>query len=112
MAIPRLAGGVTETVVGRALLIVLQDVVGFVEFLEFDFGAVIAGIAIGMQLHRELAVFRLQFGNAGALLAPKGLVIATLHDRNTEHGIQGSDALPMAYLGHRLIPVICRQLSD
>ena len=49
-------GGMAEAVIGRAPLIVLQDVIGFVDFLELDFGCVVAGIAVGMQLHGELAV--------------------------------------------------------
>src|SRR6476660_7259218 len=99
-------GGMAEAIIGGALLIVLQDVVGFVDFLEFDFGGVIAGIAIGVQLHRELAIIGFELGDTGALLAAKHVIVTALHGRNTDHGIQGSDTLLMAYLGHRLIPVI------
>src|SRR5664280_1318726 len=37
-----LEGRMAEAVVRRALLIVLQDVIGFVEFLELAFGRVVA----------------------------------------------------------------------
>ena len=41
-----------ELVVGRALLRILQDLVGFVDFLEILLGPGVAGIAIRMELHR------------------------------------------------------------
>src|SRR5260221_12183888 len=68
-----------EAVVGRALLAVLEDVVGLVDFLEFDFGGVVAGIAIGMQLFGELAIGGFQLLHRGALLAAQSFVIAALH---------------------------------
>ena len=40
-------GGMAEAVIGGALLIVLQDVIGFVDFLELDFGGVVARIRSG-----------------------------------------------------------------
>jgi len=57
-----LEGGVAETVIGRALVAVLQDVIGLVDFLEFVLAFRIAGIAIGMVLHGELAERRFEFG--------------------------------------------------
>ncbi len=48
-----------EAVIGGALLLVLQDVIGLVDFLEVRLAVLVAGIAIGMPLHRELAVRRL-----------------------------------------------------
>src|SRR5690242_10688533 len=71
--------GMTEAVIGGALLIVLQDVIGFVDFLEFDFGGVIAGIAVGVQLHRHLAIGGFQLGRAGAFFAAQSFVVTTLH---------------------------------
>ena len=50
-----LEGGVAEAVIGRALVGVLQDLVGLVDFLEAMLGVVVAGIAIRMPLHRQLA---------------------------------------------------------
>ena len=44
-----------EAVIGGALLAVLQDVVGLVDFLELVLAVFVARIAIGMVLHGELA---------------------------------------------------------
>src|SRR6185369_7873209 len=68
-----------ETVIGGAFLLVLQDVIGFVDFLEFDFGGVIAGILVGMKPHRELAIGGLESLHGCALLAFQGFVITALH---------------------------------
>ena len=67
-----------EAVIGGALLIVLQDVIGFVDFLEFDFGGVVAGIPVGMELHRQLAIGGFQSLDRRALLALQDLVITAL----------------------------------
>ena len=48
-------GGMAETVVSRALLPVAQTLIGFVQFLETRFGLLVAGVAVGMALHRRLA---------------------------------------------------------
>ena len=50
-----LEGGMAEAVIGRALLFVLQDVVGFVQFLEFLLGGLVARILVRVILHRRLA---------------------------------------------------------
>ena len=50
-----LKGGVSKLIVSGALLVVLQDLVGFVKFLETLLGRFVTGIAIGMMLHRRLA---------------------------------------------------------
>ena len=52
--------GVAEAVVGGALLVVLQDVVGLVDFLELGLGLLVARVAVGVILHRELAIRLLQ----------------------------------------------------
>ena len=39
--------GMTELVIGRALLVVLQDLVGFVDFLEALLGRLVARVAVG-----------------------------------------------------------------
>ena len=49
-----------EAVVGGALLRIAQDAIGFGGFLEFLFGFVIAGIAVGMKFERKLAIGRLE----------------------------------------------------
>ena len=47
---------VTKLVVGGALLIVLQDIIGFVDFLEFMFRRIITLITIRVILHGHLAI--------------------------------------------------------
>ena len=47
--------GRSVAIVGGALLGILQDVVGVIEFLELLFGVLVAGIAVGVVLHGELA---------------------------------------------------------
>ena len=49
-----------EAIVRGALLRIAQNAIGFGGFFEFFLGCVIAGIAIGMILHRELAIGGLQ----------------------------------------------------
>src|SRR5690606_32734635 len=48
-------------IISRALLVVLQHVVGFVQFLEFLLCRRIIGVAIRMVLHGELAERLFQF---------------------------------------------------
>ncbi len=55
-----LEGGVAETVIGGALVAVLQNVVGLVDFLELVLALGVAGIAIRVMLHGELAEGRLE----------------------------------------------------
>ena len=45
-----------ETVIGRALVVVFEYLVGLADFLELLLRLLVAGIAIGMVLHGELAV--------------------------------------------------------
>jgi hypothetical protein len=67
-----------KAVIGGALLAVLEDLIGLVDFLEPDFTLGIAGIAIRMPLHRELAEGRLQLRFVGVAFDFKGFVIAAL----------------------------------
>jgi hypothetical protein len=53
--------GVTVLVVGRTLLRVGEDLVGFLDFLEVLLGLGIVRIAVRMVLHRQLAVGLLDF---------------------------------------------------
>ena len=57
-----------EAVIGRALLRVLQRLVGFVDFLELVLAGVVAGIAVRVELHGELAESRLELLLVRALL--------------------------------------------
>ena len=67
-----------EAIVGAALLVVLQDVVGLVDFLEARLGLLVAGIAVGMELHRELAIRLLQVVRARIPRHAQGGVIILL----------------------------------
>ena len=55
-----LEGGMAVAVVGGALVAVLEDVIGLVDFFEPVLAVFVAGIAVGMVLHRELAESSLQ----------------------------------------------------
>ena len=57
-------GGMTKAVIGGALLIVFEDVVSFVDILEFLLGALVPGITIGVVLHCELAIGPLELVGA------------------------------------------------
>src|SRR5215470_13363937 len=51
---PLLEGGVSEAVVGGTLVGILENLVGLVDLLEAVLTRRIAGVAIGMPLHRQL----------------------------------------------------------
>ena len=57
--------GVAVPVIGGALLIVLQDVIGLVDFLEFLLGRLVARIAVRVMRHGQLAVGPLQLVGIG-----------------------------------------------
>ena len=63
--------GVTEAVIGGALVAVLQHVIGFVDFLEVVLAFVVARIAVRMMLHGELAERGLEFGVAAVRATPR-----------------------------------------
>src|SRR5206468_3101011 len=48
--------GVAEAVVGGALLLVLEDLVGFADVLELLLGRLVARVAVRVMLHGELAI--------------------------------------------------------
>ena len=73
-----LEGGVAEAVIGGALVGVLEDVVGLVDLLEAMLAVLVAGIAVGMPLHRELAERGLQLRLARGALDSQDLVVAAL----------------------------------
>ena len=72
-------GGRSVAVIGRALVGILQDVVGVIEFLELLLGVLVAGIAIGVILHRELAIRLLQVVRARRPAASQLLVKVLRH---------------------------------
>ncbi len=57
--------GMTETVVGRALVLVGQHLVGLLGLLEMRFRIRVAGIAVGMMLHGEAPIRLLDVGLGG-----------------------------------------------
>ena len=72
--------GVTEAVISGTLVAVLEDVVGLVDFLEAVLAVLIARIAVGVMLHRELAERCLQLDfRAGAFDAQDLVVVALGH---------------------------------
>ena len=74
--------GVAETIIGGALVAVLEDVIGLVEFFEFVLAVVIARIAVGVVLHGELAERGLELDlGAGARDAQDFVVVALGHCR-------------------------------
>src|SRR5215467_3409540 len=83
-----LEGGVAEAVIGGALVGILENLVRLVDFLEALLARCVAGIAIGVPLHRELAESGLEVGVARSALDFEGLVIAALrHPRVPPHRI-------------------------
>src|SRR5260370_4072151 len=72
-----LEGGMAEAIIGRALVRVLEHFIGFVDLLEFALAAV-AGIAVGMILHGELAKRGLELRIAAGARDLQNLVVAAL----------------------------------
>ena len=73
----RVHAGVAVLVVGGALLRVAQHFVGFLAFLEFLFRSLgrVTLVAVGVVLHRQLAISLLDFFFRGVLGNPKNLVV-------------------------------------
>src|SRR5262249_48613413 len=91
-----LEGGVPEPVIGRALVGILEDLVGLIDLFEAHFAALVAGIAIGVPLHRELAEGGFQFALLRGALDPENVVIAALgharvHPRHFRRSVVKSD---------------------
>ena len=77
-----------EAVIGGALLIVLQDVVGLADFLEFLLGALVARVAVRVMLHRELAIGLLQLVGARRFGHAEDLVKVLLSHGRRAFGIE------------------------
>ena len=69
---------VAKAVVCGALLLILKDVVGLVDILEFLLGGLVSRITVGVMLHRHLAKGLPQFVGAGAFGDAEGFVIILL----------------------------------
>ncbi len=71
-----------KAIIGGALLIVFEDVVSFGEVLELLLGTLVAGIAVGVMLHRELAISPLELVGARRFGDAEDLVkVLFSHDR-------------------------------
>src|SRR5215472_5568048 len=73
-----LEGPVAEAVIGRALLIVLQDVIGLVDFLELVLGGLVPRIAVRVELHCEPPIGLLELLRRGVARYTEGIVIVLL----------------------------------
>src|SRR6185312_5570324 len=73
--------GVAEAVIGGALLLVLQNVVGLVDVLEGLLGLLVPGIAVGVILHGHLAIGLLDLVGAGVPLDAEKLIKVLLGHR-------------------------------
>src|SRR5262249_42811589 len=79
-----LEGSVPEAIIGGALLVVLEDVVGLVDFLELMLAILVAGIAVGVVLHRRLAIGGFKLGLGGGALNSQDVVVIPLgHHRHS-----------------------------
>jgi len=74
-----LEGGVAETVIGRSLLRILQDVIGLIQGLEVRFLVGAAAMTIGMAVHGQLAIGRLDRLIVSAPLDAEQFVIIRGH---------------------------------
>jgi len=70
---------VPVAIVGSALLGVGEDLIGLAALFEFLFRAMIAGVAIGVELHRQLAIGRLEFLIRGGADHAEYFVIISFH---------------------------------
>jgi hypothetical protein len=67
-----------EMIVGRALLGVLQDLIGLADLLEANLGAGVLGVAVGMAFLGKPPVGRLDLLIAGSSGEAQDLVVAAL----------------------------------
>src|SRR5690606_12929476 len=74
-------GGMTEAIIGCALLRILEAFISLVDFLEFGFAFGIPRIPVGMILHRKLAERALEFLLVRSLLNAESFVVIRLHVR-------------------------------
>jgi hypothetical protein len=70
--------GVAETVIGGALVAVLENVIRLVHFLEAVLAVLVVGIAVRVVLHGELAERRLELALIGGPRHAEHFVVAAL----------------------------------
>src|SRR5262249_21167850 len=81
--------GMAGAVVGPALVGVLEDLVSLVDLLEAGLARLVAGIAVGMPLHGELAERGLELAVVDGALDFQNLVVAALgHPRVSPHRVR------------------------
>ena len=68
-------GSMAVLIVGRAFLRVIQDFVGFAQFLELFFGSLIAGVLVGVKFDGQFAVGLFDFLVACVPFHPQDFVI-------------------------------------
>ena len=73
-----LEGGMAEAIIGGTLLRIGEALIGLVDFLELDLAGRVAGIAVGMELHRGFAEGRFQFDFGARPRDAERFVIAVL----------------------------------
>ena len=73
-----LKGGVAETVIGCALVGVLENLVGLVDLLEAHLAVFVVGIAIGVPFHRQFAKCGFQLPFTCGAIDLQNLIIAAL----------------------------------
>ena len=73
-----LEGLMTELVVALAFLRIVEDIIRLGRFLELLLGRLVARIAVGMILHRQLAISRLDLIRGRRLRDAKDLVVISL----------------------------------
>src|SRR5688500_4744122 len=83
-----------ETAVGRPLLRILQDVVGFIDLLELQFERVVPVVAIRMVLHGELAKGAFQRAIVGTAGNAENFVEIALGHRIRSGQSKGPPGLP------------------
>src|SRR5262249_42110071 len=71
---------VAKAIVLAALFLITQNVVGILNFLEFCLRLLVAWVAIGVKLPRQLAISLLDLLRRGVTLDPQNFVVITRHD--------------------------------
>ena len=99
-AVHAVDAGVTEAIVGGALLLVGEDLEGLVDLLEPPRRLLAAVVAVRMVLHRELAVRGLQAGVIGAAIHPEDVVIIS-HGSVSGPRVSLKSNLQASEVGHR-----------
>src|SRR6516225_4194399 len=77
-----------EAVVGRTLVRIYQNSVGFGDFLEFLFRVRIVRVAVGMVLHRQLAIGALDLELPALPFDAQNFVVVSLH-------VTGQNSFPL-----------------